>query len=290
VLVARALMTASMLLVVWLVDRLCEAMGVSAEHRRRGVLLGGLIMAPAWVLLAVDYAHLDDLLVMVLAVVAMLLLVKDRPMWAAAVVGLAVATKPWAIVFAPLLLRSGWRPAVRWTAVAAGVAAAWWLPFLTDPDTVGKLWGFRLPVTLGSGLASLGLDPGVPMPGWVRPAQLLGGALLAVVAVRRGHWTGALLVGLATRVALDPNPMLYYGIGPVLGALIWDLTRTKAGVPWTTGLATAAFSLAPAFSDRHVVGGVTLVTCAGLILSVLLRRSARPVPARAVPADAQALV
>jgi len=281
--VARVLMCLAVLLVLWLVDRLCQAMGVTKARRHRGVLLGGLMLVPAWVIVAVDFTHLDDVLVLVLGTLAMLLVAKERPLWAAIAVGLAVATKPWAIVIAPVLLRSGWRPAARPVALAAGVAVAWWLPFLSDPHTLGRLWGFRLPVSLGSGLTALGLDPAVVMPGWVRPAQLLGGVLLGVVAARRGHWTGVLLVGLANRVALDPNPMFYYGVGPVLGALVWDLTRTKTGIPWTTGFTMAAFSLTPFAGGPDTIGALRLAICASLILYVLLRRAPRPLPIQEIP-------
>ena len=285
---ARLVMSLSVLVALWLVDRLGRAMGVTEARRQRGVLLGGLMLIPAWVTVAVDFAHLDDILALLLGVLAMLLLVMERPMWAATALGIAVATKPWAIVMVPLLLRSGWRPALRPVALAGVVAVAWWIPFLLDPGTLTSLWSFRLPIHASSGLAALGIDPRGEMPGWVRPAQMLGGVLLGVVAARRGHWTGVLLVGMATRVALDPNPMFYYAVGPVLGALVWDLTRTTTGIPWTAGCAMAAFSLTPFTSTSQAQGVLRLVVCAGLVLAVLLRRAApstkpRPAEPRPVP-------
>jgi hypothetical protein len=92
--------------------------------------------------------------------------------------------------------------------------------------------------------------------------------------VRRGNWTGVLLVGLAVRVALDPNPMFYYGIGPVLGALVWDLTRSRSGIPWFTALTMAVFSLLPSVGDPLATGVIRVVVCAALALSVLLVRQA----------------
>lgn len=271
---ARVVLTAAMLLVLWLVDRLGEAIGVAKAARDRLVLLGGFAMVPAWVVLAVDFTHLDDVMVLLLSLVAMLLLTRSRTSAAAVAVGLAVAIKPWAIVFVPLLLWSGWRAAVKPLILAGATAAVCWLPFLVTPGTLDALWAFRLPVSAGSGLMALGLEVGGAIPGWVRPAQLFGGAALAAVAVRRGNWTGVLLVGLAVRVALDPNPMFYYGIGPVLGALVWDLTRSRSGIPWFTALTMAVFSLLPNVGDPLATGVIRVVVCAALALSVLLVRQA----------------
>ena len=278
---ARLAMAVGVLLVLWLVDRTCRVMQTPDQLRRRGVLLGGLALVPLWVVLAVDFAHLDDVLVLVLAVWAVLLLAKERPMWAGVALGVAAATKPWAIVLLPLLLVPGWRDGLRPVLLAGGVALACWVPFLADPGTLPSLWSFRLPVKAGSGLTLLGLEPGAASPGWVRPAQLVGGATVATWAAVRGKWTGVVLVGLSSRVLLDPNPLFYYGVGPVLGALIWDLTRGGRGVPWTTGCAAAAFSVAPLLTPPPAVAAARTLTCIGLVLVVLLAR-ARSADATAV--------
>ena len=277
--VARLAMSLALVAMLWLVDRLAEAHGVDERARRRGTLLGGLVLVPSWVDVAVEFAHLDDVLVLLLVVAAMALLVRGRPTWAAVAIGLALATKPWAVVAAPVLLRGGWRGALRPGALAAAVAAACWLPFLADPDTLGQLWQFRLQVQPQSALAVLGVEAGGPVPGWVRPVQMVGGLALGALAARRGHWTGVLLVGLAVRVALDPNPLLYYTVGPVVGALVWDMTRTRTGIPWTAGTAMAAISLAPFADDDRVLGVLRLLICAGLVLAVLVRRRASRAPA-----------
>ncbi len=272
---ARVALAATLLLLLRLVDRLAEATGLAEDVRRRGILLGGVALVPAWVDLAVEFVHLDDVLVLVLAALAMLQIARRRPLLAAVLIGVAVAAKPWAIVLAPLLLRWGWRAAVRPVAVAAAVAAAWWAPFLLDPETLPALWGFRLRVSEGSGLFALGLEPATFIPSWVRPVQLLGGTALGVLAAARGRWAGVVLVGLATRVALDPNPLLYYGVGPVLGALLWDMTRTRSGIPWTAAGTMAALSLLPSVADPQIAGVVRLAACA-VLAAVVLVRPARP--------------
>lgn len=268
---ARFVMCLGLLLILWLTERLCQAVGVSDTLVRRGVLLGGLVVVPAWVAVAVTYTHLDDVLVLAFSVSAMLLVARDRPLWAGTAVGLAIAAKPWGVVIAPILLLGGWRAAIRPAALAGVVTLTWWLPFLADPKTWTALWHFRLSVDAASGLTLLGVHAG-PMPGWDRPAQLLGGVLLGVIATRRGQWTGVLAVGLATRVALDPAAFSYYDIGPVLGALVWDLTRTRSGIPWASGLTMAGLSLATTVTSPATVGLLRLATCTALILAVLFSR------------------
>ncbi|WP_199421577.1 hypothetical protein [Actinotalea solisilvae] len=273
---ARLVMLLAALLVLALVDRAGRAMLVPDVVRRRGILLGGLGLAPSWVVLAVDFAHLDDVLVLVLAASAVLLLATRRPMWAAVALGVAAATKPWAVVLLPLLLVPGLRAGARPLVFAGGVASAWWAPFLADPQTLPQLWSFRLDVGAGSGLTLLGLDVGEATPGWVRPAQVLGGTALGAWAALRGRWTGVILVGLACRVALDPNPLFYYGAGLVLGALVWDVARSARGIPWTTGCAAAALSVAPLLGPPLGVAALRTLTCLGLVLVVVLSLARRP--------------
>lgn len=267
---AQAVMAAAVLLVIRLLERLADAIGVPAERRHRAVLVGGFALVPAWVVIA-EYAHLDDALALILAALAMVLVAREHPLLAAVAVGLAAATKPWAVVLAPILLHHGWRAAVRPLVVAGGVALACWAPFLTDPGTLSALWSFRLDVDLTSGLAAMGVQVDADMPAWVRPAQMGGGLLLGAVAALRGRWTGVLLVGVAVRVALDPNPMHYYGTGVVLGALAWDVTRGRSGIPWTAGVAMAAFSVIPYLGDAAALGVARLAVCAGLVVAVLVR-------------------
>lgn len=271
---AQVVIALAVLPALWLADRIAAALDVPAERCGRGLLVGGIALVPAWVGVA-EYAHLDDALALLLGLAAMLLLARDRTMLAGAVVGLAAATKPWAVVLLPILLRGGWRTAIRPALVAGGVAAACWTPFLAAPGTLDALWSFRLDVDPTSGLAAMGLDVGAGMPAWVRPVQMGAGLVLGAVAALRGHWTGVLLVGVAARVALDPNPLHYYATGAVLGALVWDLTRGRSGIPWTAGAAMAAFSVAPFLPDAGALGVARVVICAGLVAAVLVRPRAR---------------
>lgn len=268
VVAAQVLVAVAVLPLMVLLERFATALGVPAERRDRAVLLGGFALVPAWVVIA-EYAHLDDALVLALAVYAMLQLARDRTLPAAVAIGLAAATKPWAVVLVAALLRGGARSALRPLLVAGGVAVACWAPFLTDPQALPALSSFRLAVDGASGLAALGVEVGSGMPTWVRPVQVGAGLLLAAVATYRGQWTAACLVGLAVRVALDPNPMHYYGSGVVLGALLWDVARRRSGIPWCTVVAAAAFSVLGDLGPA--TGAARLVVCAGLVVAVLIQ-------------------
>jgi hypothetical protein len=77
--------------------------------------------------------------------------------------------------------------------------------------------------------------------GWLRPTQFGLGIAAGSWMVWRGNWAAAPLAGIAMRVALDPFTWAYYGLGPVLAALIWDLARPGSRrVPtwtlWTVGI------------------------------------------------------
>jgi hypothetical protein len=122
-----------------------------------------------------------------------------------------------------------WR--MLWVAMAVGAAA--WLPFVVaEPSTLGAMRP-----TLATSPASIihlfgvGLDY---QPVWVRPVQLFGSLVAGSLAVWRGRWAAVLAVGIAVRLALDPGVFLYYSAGMVLGAIVWDLIRSRWPVPlWT---------------------------------------------------------
>ncbi len=150
----------------------------------------------------------------------------------------AVAAKPWAVGFLPLLLalpRGRWRAA---SAAAAGTAVAW-LPFvLADPRTLGAL---HPPVALvpSSGLHTLGAR-GRVVPAWGRGAQLLLAPAVAAVAALTGRWPGVLLVALAVRLALEPQDNAYYIGSAALAAVVFDLLGTRWRFPWATAVTVVA--------------------------------------------------
>jgi hypothetical protein len=205
---------------------------VHAERKHRRMLMAAIVMAPAWTVLSVRWGHLDDVLAMALAILAVRAVCADRPVLAGAALAAAIAAKPWAVGFLPLLLvlpRGRLRAAVT---AAAGTAVAWAPFFVANTRTLGAL---HPPVGLSpaSGLHALGAR-GTLVPVWGRALELVlsPSAALAVALARR--WPGVLLVSVAVRLALDPKDNAYYIGSAALAAVVFDLLGTRWTIPWTT--------------------------------------------------------
>jgi hypothetical protein len=199
-------------------------------------LLAGLPIAAAWGYESGQYHHLDDATALLCLAIALWLCASGRSAWLVGIaLGVAVASKPWAIVFAPVLLGLPRRDRAKAALVLMVTAAAFWAPFvLAAPETIRSLGGLRIVPRNDSILYLLGLHGHVER--WLRPVQFTLGAFAAGWIAMRGKWTAAPLVGIAVRVGFDPFAYAYYGLGPVLAALVWDLTRptTTRRLPvWT---------------------------------------------------------
>jgi hypothetical protein len=202
----------------------------------------------------VSFAHLDDVLALLFAVLAVRALARGRAAQTGIMLALSAGAKPWAFAFMALLLAlppgSGHLSSPRWRAVAwaAGITVLLWAPFLiADPGSVTAA-RYAIPNFKGSGLRALGVNSATTPP-WDRAAQVLLGFALAAVAVWRGRWPAVLLICVAVRIALDPSTYPYYDAGPMVGALVWDLMGSRHAVPaWS--LATGSL-----FWGWTVVGG-----------------------------------
>lgn len=237
--VAAALaMTAVVPFLVLVLERAARQVWVSVEGRSESMLqltalLGGLVVVQSWSPLATIYAHLDDVLVLTAAAIAVWAVAYRRPWVLGAAIGLGIAAKPWGVVALPLILALPGADKWRALGLASAISALAWLPFVIgDPNTLDAIQ----PAVLTAAASVLHLF-GVPLndaPGWVRPVQL-GAALLAgTLAVARGRWGAVLVVGIALRIALDPQTFLYYSAGLLVAALAWDLLRSPHPAPvWT---------------------------------------------------------
>jgi hypothetical protein len=181
----------------------------------------------AWGDCAGWWHHLDDMLALALASAAAYLIARHQAWWlAAALLGTAAATKPWAIIFVPIIFGV---PRVRRSQAALVLvvtAGLWWLPFIIGgPGTVSSLAHFPVQMRPGAVFWPLGVHGFVQ--GWLRPVQFAGGIAAGALIARRGEraWLAAPLAALAVRVITDPYSFSYYGLGPVLFAILWDLTR-----------------------------------------------------------------
>ena len=230
---------------------------VAPPKRARRVFIAAMVLIPAWTVLSLRWGHLDDVLAMVFAIVALRAVCADRPVLAGAALALAVASKPWAVGFLPLLLALPWGR-MRAALVAAGGVALTWAPFvLANSRTLGAL---SPPVGLApsSGLHTLGIRS-VLVPRWGRTAQLLLSPVSATVAVLMRGVPGVLLVSVAVRLALDPKDNAYYIGSAALAAVVFDLLGTGWTIPWTT-LATVVLFWQPFVTGFTDIPHALLIT------------------------------
>lgn len=257
-LAAQVAMCALGPLIVLLLERAAVAVRGGRDHLTSlTTLLGGLIFLRAWIEVAGPIAHLDDVLVLAAAAVAVHAVATRRPYVAATAVGLAIAGKTWGVLLLPLLACFPRRDTLRAFALAGGLAAAAWLPFvLADSGTIGALRVDQVN-DAASGLRALGIDA-VTTPGWLRPLQIGLGLALAGIAVARGRWALALLLAVGARLALDPATFSYYMPGLVLAALAYDLVGSRRALPIWTLAAYVALQTVPEFASPQTQGYVRL--------------------------------
>jgi hypothetical protein len=243
------------------------------RFRQLTVLAGGAVVMVAWAELAAGYAHFDDGLALALACVAVWGTASRRPLACGFGIALAVAAKPWAILLLPLALGLHGHERRRAVLSAVGGIAITWLPFvLTDPGTLdsGKA---AVETSRASVLHLFGVAE-YSSPSWVRPAQLVIGLALCVIAARRGRWPGVMLAGIAVRLALDPGVFAYYATGFVLAAFAWDLLRSSTALPIAT-MCSFWLLLVPVqnlHADRPLAL-LRLVACVGAVVAVFLIHS-----------------
>jgi hypothetical protein len=229
---------------------------------------------------AIRLGHPEEILATVLAVVAVITASKGRYGWAAVLLGLAIATKQWALVAAPCVLLAlpdrRFAVAVK-AALVAGVAALA-LP-LADPAAFDRANAIVGSVRMGglySLWSSLGMLFGKPavtaLPAGLTRSQASAIALLLALAVvwvyarrqasRRAHAIDVLpllaLFGLL-RCVCDPVPWSYYFVPLIIPLAIWEAGTLKR-LPVVTGLCCAALSLGPS-------GGLAKVAGAGIFAS-----------------------
>ena len=234
-------------------------------------IAGELTLAIVWADVAVRTAHLDDAIALASVAMACAAVAHDRSGWATAGLAIAVAAKPWAIVFIPLaIVRPGRLKAARIGAILAAVAATW-LPFVADePGTVGAAGSFTIRNAPSSALRALGFaDPATPA--WVRPAQVVAGLVLAFALVRGQRWEAVIMAGLAVRLMLDPGVHHYYAAGLVLGVLLWESTVRAGRLPTITVATAVIMEVTPTgLHPSGLAGGLRLALTAGLIIAAFV--------------------
>jgi len=164
-------------------------------------------------------------------------LVARRPLLLAMALAAAADAKPWALGFAVLLVALPVEHRRRAALVTAAAVAAVWLPFvIADPQTL-MIGRFTIDTAADSALRALGVKDPVTPP-WDRPAQVILGAVIGLLAVRRGRWPLVPLAVVAARMLLDPQTYSYYSSGLLIAAAAADLLHRRRVLPvWTLVLA-----------------------------------------------------
>ena len=209
--------------------------------------------------------------------------IAGRPAWTGLLIGLAADSKPWALVFLPLVLMLPVRAWGRAAFFTLAVIAAAWLPFaIGDHNTVAAVH-FTIKNVPASGLRALGVTDS-STPSWDRLAQLLVGWALGAAAVWRGRWSAVILLGVGARIALDPSDHGYYTAGILLGALLWDVIGSRRPIPLWTVISFAALTAVHAVTkDSVLLGQLRLGLVIAFTLVIILA------PQAAVARDRRAL-
>lgn len=188
---------------------------------------------------AINIGHPEEILGGALCVVALLAATCDRPRASGASLGLALATKQWALAAVPATLIGSWRDRFKVGAVAAAV----WLP-LEVPLVIGNFAAYervgRFGVTVGApsgvwwpltGVLSASVIDAV-----ARPLVLVAALVVSILAWRRDgargpeRALGVLALVLLLRALLDPTGNEYFAV-PFLMALLAFEGLTGSGLP-----------------------------------------------------------
>ena len=210
---------------------------------------------------AVQMGHPEEALGGALCVAAVMLAIGERPFWAGVTLGLAVATKQWALVaVVPVVLAAPARPRRRLLLIAAATAAVFYVPFvagnpqafLTATRIEAHVESAATPETIWL-LASHPKEvhvAGSPvltyhaLPRWVPPMShaliVVLGIPLGLILWRRRLNTADPLALLAlvflARCVLDPVDQDYFHLPFLLALLAWEVVdgRLVRGLPVRT--------------------------------------------------------
>jgi hypothetical protein len=237
------------------------------------VLVGGCLAAFSWAKLG-GYGHLDDAITLTCAVIALNRVRAGKPLGAGLAIGIAIASKPWGVIFLPITLATRSRD-LRAPVIAGSVAAVAWLPFIIGaPDSLKALRP-TVNVAPDSVLALFGVTS-ESMPDWLRVAQLIACLGVAAVLALRCRPESVISAAIAVRLATDPATWSYYTPGLVIGILVWDLLGRRR-FPWATFVVVVGLAptwLVPSDTARALM---RLAVTAAVVVFSFARAPARTV-------------
>ena len=229
-----------------------------------------IVLNPATVA-AVGFGHPEEVLTGALTVGAVALATRNRTLMAAIALGLALASKQWAILaVAPTILAVPTTSRVRVATVAGVTAAIFTLPFLVgnpdgflttlrhasnpDPGNVATpaSWWFVVSKSLH---LHFRLPPGYPsdltvysLPAWIVHGShafivvLTAGLAVLIHRATRGQANPLIVLAIVflLRCVLDPGNFVYYGVPLVLALLAWETLGAGRSLPVATLLTCTA--------------------------------------------------
>ena len=196
---------------------------------------------------ALDVGHPEEVLAAALTVAGVVAAMRSRTVAAAALLGLALATKQWAVIALPPAMLAVGRPRWRLAAGAVGLAALLTLPqAIADPHGFASVSQHAATSTNEVFVQSWCYLVARTLPGWIaqltHPAIVLAAVPVTVLAARRGLRADGVLPLLALlfliRCVFDPVDNFYYHLPLLLTLLAWDL-QARRTLPWASLAATA---------------------------------------------------
>jgi hypothetical protein len=233
---------------------------------------------------AVELGHPEEVLCAALSVLAVVAAMRSRVVATAVLLGLALATKQWAVIAVPPAVLAV-APRYRWrvAAGAAGLAALLTLPqVLADPSGFASVSQHAATATNDTFVQSWWYLVGHTLPGWLarstHPLIVLAAFPLTVLAYRRGLRADDALPLLAllflVRCVLDPVDNYYYHLPLLLALLAWDV-KMRRQLPFASLAATLCLIVTNSFLDGMTASAFYFAWTAALagVLCGVLRRA-----------------
>lgn len=274
-----------------------------APASRRGagsILVVLLAVASPAATSAVELGHPEEVLCAALSVLAVVAAMRNRVVATAVLLGLALATKQWAVVAVPPAVLAVGRP-YRWrvAAAAAGLAAALTLPqVLADPSGFASVSQHAATATNDTFVQSWWYLVGHTLPAWLarstHPAIVLAAVPLTFLAYRRGLRAQDTLPLLALlfllRCVLDPVDNYYYHLPLLMALLAWDV-QMRRHLPYAALAATLCLIVTNSFLAGTAASAFYLMwtAAAAVVLGAALRRATSAAARSAAPQAPYAL-
>jgi hypothetical protein len=254
----------------WLAVRLVTSLGARPAQRSARLVAAFLLVASPAAIAAIQFGHPEEVLAASLVVGAVMLAARSRGIAAGIALGLAVATKQWALIaIAPTIAAAPREQRARLAGIAAATATLCFAPVLAvDPAGFIRMnhaaAGTHAVVTrttiwflaAAAHVTRLHLPPGYPaaitvynVPAWVgivaHPLLVLVPVpIVALLARARRRPEPLELVGVLAlvcllRCVLDPVDNLYYHVPLLLSLIAWEVVA-RVRLPVVSVLTAAA--------------------------------------------------